>query len=97
MKTIDEIKNIVSLVAVKYGVNKVAIFGSYAKGNATPKSDIDFVIDRGSLGGFAYFGFINDLQEQLNMPVDVLTYNSLKNSLIKDALQDEVVLYEKNW
>ncbi|MCL1829350.1 MAG: nucleotidyltransferase domain-containing protein [Oscillospiraceae bacterium] len=93
--TIDEIKNISVPVARKYGVKKLALFGSYARGEQKLNSDIDFLIEKGKIKGWEFFGFINNLEDDLGVHVDVLTYNSLQDSLISDAVGDEVVLYEE--
>ena len=53
--TIDEIKNITVPVAKQYGIEKVALFGSYAKGEQNENSDIDLIIKKGDLKG--YFAF----------------------------------------
>ena len=91
--TIDEIKNISVPIAKKYGVKKLALFGSYARGEQKGGSDIDFLIDKGEIQGWEFFGFINNLEDNLGVHVDVLTYDSLKESLIRDIIQ-EVVLYD---
>lgn len=44
--TIDEIKNITVPVAKQYGLEKVALFGSYAKGKQNETSDIDLIIKK---------------------------------------------------
>lgn len=94
--TINEIKKIVSDVAKQYGVKKASLFGSYCNGNPTAQSDIDLIIDKGKIRGLIMFNsFINSLEDKLNKPVDVITYTSLENSLIKDSINDEVVLYEQ--
>ena len=63
--TIDEIKAIVEPIAKLYGVKRVFLFGSYARGEATPTSDLDFRIDKGSLRGlFALGGLYADLEER---------------------------------
>ncbi len=51
--SIKEIKDIVSPIAKKYGVERVYLFGSYARGEATDKSDLDLRIDKGGLKGLA--------------------------------------------
>ena len=43
--TMDEIKNIIAPIAKRYGVAKVSVFGSYAKGTADEDSDVDLLID----------------------------------------------------
>jgi predicted nucleotidyltransferase len=94
--TIDKIRELAVPIAQKYGVGKLALFGSYARGEQKPESDIDFLIDRGEiLGLFKFCGFIDDLEQTLETHVDVLTYDSMKNSLIADAINDEVILYER--
>ena len=42
--TIDEIRKKVQPIAEKYKLNKVSLFGSYARGEATAESDIDLYI-----------------------------------------------------
>ena len=93
--TIEEIKRISIPVAQKYGVKKMALFGSYARGEQKETSDIDFVIDKGRIQGLEFFGFINSLEDVLDVHVDVMTYQSLQDSLINEAIADEVVLYEQ--
>jgi len=92
--TIDEIKNISVPVAQKYGVKKLALFGSYARGEQNTGSDIDFLIDKGRIQGWEFFGFISALEDDLGVHVDVLTYDSLKESFIADSVGGEVVLYD---
>ena len=93
--SIDEIKRISIPIAQKYGVKKLALFGSYARGEHTPKSDLDFLIEKGKiLDLFVFGGFINALQDSFGVHVDVLTYDSLRDSLISGSIVDEVILYE---
>ena len=93
--TIDEIKRISVPVAQKFGVKKLALFGSYARGEQKVNSDIDFLIEKGTIRDLFWFGgFINALEDNLGVRVDVLTYDSLRDSLIAEAVEDEVVLYE---
>ena len=47
--TVDEIRKIVSPIAQKYGVAALYLFGSYARGEATVESDIDFLMDGGEI------------------------------------------------
>jgi predicted nucleotidyltransferase len=93
---IDEISDIVAAVSKSYGVKRVAIFGSYARGNDTEKSDIDLrIIDRGSLRGFFKLaGFQRELEERLKVPVDVLTTGALSEDFLRYIEPEEVILYE---
>ncbi|GHU68058.1 hypothetical protein AGMMS49983_20160 [Clostridia bacterium] len=95
MYNINEIKSIASDVAAKYGVKKLALFGSYAKNEASDSSDLDFVMDKGDIFGWMYAEFALELEKRFGTHVDVLTYDSLKRSQFSDAIFDEVVLYER--
>ncbi|MCL2095367.1 MAG: nucleotidyltransferase domain-containing protein [Oscillospiraceae bacterium] len=94
--TIEEIKRISVPVAEKFGVKKLALFGSYARGSQKNTSDIDFIIDKGNIKGLRFFSFINNLEDEFGVRVDVITYDNLKESLFEENVwEDEVVLYER--
>ena len=75
MLSISEIKHAVATLAEKYDIAKVDLFGSYASGNATEKSDVDFLVlfnaDIPSI--FNVMGFKAELEQSLNYSVDVVT------------------------
>ncbi|SHN87923.1 nucleotidyltransferase family protein [Desulfitobacterium chlororespirans] len=94
--TIDEIKAVVSDVAKQYGVERVVLFGSYARGEAEPGSDIDLRIDRGRIEDyFELAGLRLELEEKLNAKVDLLTTGSLSDSFLQRIRGEEVLLYEQ--
>lgn len=47
--TNEAITYLVRPVAKKYGIDRIYLFGSYARGEATKKSDVDLLIDGGSI------------------------------------------------
>lgn len=94
--SIEELREIIGTVARQYGVKKVALFGSYAKGMQNTESDVDLLVDKGEIKGlFKWNGFINTLEDRLQKNVDAVTYAALAASLISDAVEDEVILYEQ--
>ena len=98
--SIEEIKNIVAPIAIKYDVDRVFLFGSYARGEATGMSDIDFLIDKGRLRGLKFAGMLGDLQENFGKSVDLLTSTSLKENggyqnFSKKIQKDMVIIYEQ--
>jgi predicted nucleotidyltransferase len=94
MQSIDEIKQKAVPIARQYGIEKLGIFGSYAKGKATEKSDIDFVVEKGKVRGLQFYAFVDSLEAKLGLPVDVLTYEQLPETLfMDDVLRDEVPIY----
>ena len=92
--SVAEIREIVAPIAQKYGVGRVYLFGSYARGEATPKSDLDFRIDRGSLRGLlALGGMYSDLEEQFGKELDLLTTASLDERFLSRIRDEEVLIY----
>ena len=60
--SVEELRKQITPIAMKYGVERVYLFGSYAKGCATAESDIDLRVDKGSLRGlFALSGMRLDI------------------------------------
>ena len=98
--TINEIKSVVGSIANRYGVKRVCLFGSYARGKANSQSDLDFVIDEGSIRGLQFAGMLGDLMDNFDKGVDLFTFSSLynyeKDERFNTALErDMVVVYEQ--
>lgn len=92
--TIEEIKAIVEPIAQKYGVERVYLFGSYARGDVNENSDIDLRVDKGALKGmFALCGLYTEIEEALKIKVDVLTTGSLEDDFLHKIQNEEVLLY----
>jgi len=92
--TVDEIKSIAGEIAKHHGVERMFLFGSYARGDAKPDSDLDFRIDKGSIRGlFALGGLYADLEEAFGVPVDLLTTDSLDEAFRKEISSEEVQIY----
>ena len=92
--TIDEIRRKVVPIAKKYGVKRLSLFGSYARGEADEQSDVDFLIERGKIVGIEYFGFVYDLEDELGCHVDVVTTGISDKEFLADIQKDEVLLNE---
>jgi uncharacterized protein len=80
-------------LAASYGVHNVRIFGSLARGESSPSSDIDFLVDLDpdrtlmDLGGL-----LTGLQEILHVPVDIATERMLRPKVRDRALREAVLL-----
>jgi predicted nucleotidyltransferase len=94
--SIDEIAQIVAPIARNFGVRKLAVFGSYARGEAAEDSDLDFhLIDRGALRGlFRLASFELALEEKFKIPVDVITTDTLYEDVRENVEREGLVVYE---
>lgn len=90
--TISEIKRKAIPLLKKNGIVKAGIFGSYARGEAKGKSDVDMLIQPPKGMGLGFIGIKLELEKKLGRKVDLLTYNSINPYLKKYILSDEVRL-----
>ena len=92
--TIEEIREIVTPIARKHGVAELYLFGSYARGDATAESDIDFLMDGGEIRSLYQFGaFRLDLEDALGKSVDLLTFGNSDQIFIRKIRKDELKIY----
>jgi len=85
MLTHERIVAAVAKKAEQFSVKKVSYFGSYAEGNATEKSDLDLLVEftQTPVSLLTIFGLQQDLEDELNIPVDVIRVPFPENSYIK--------------
>ncbi len=95
MFTIEEIREKVIPIAKKYDVKKISLFGSYARGEADEKSDVDFLFRKGRILGLEYFGFVNELEEEFKCHVDAVSEGISYKDFLDEIKNDEVILYER--
>ena len=93
--TIEDIKRRVIPIVIKYGINTFSLFGSYARGEATEDSDLDFVMDKGDLRGLQYVSLVQDLEDEFDCHVDVISKGSSNKKFLEAVSKDEVLLYER--
>ena len=70
--TFEKIAEIVKPIALKYQIDEIYIFGSYARGEATEDSDLDFLVFGGSnFKKTLIFALAEELREAFEKTVDV--------------------------
>jgi len=65
----------------KYGVQRIAIYGSFAKGNQTKRSDVDILVQLMRPLGLEFVELAYHFEKILKKKVDLATFNTLKRSL----------------
>ena len=99
----EEIVEKVRPIAEQYKINSLSLFGSYARGDATEKSDIDLIVGEDNLKGLDFFGFYEDLREVLQKKVDLITEDQINQNrtdplhkrFIEEVELDRKVIYNK--
>jgi uncharacterized protein len=87
--TADEIRRI----ARRHGVESVRVFGSLARGEAGPRSDVDLLIRLGPGHGFADFmAFCEEAEAALGRRVDVVTEDGLSPYIRSRVLAEAIPL-----
>ena len=86
---LEERRSEIYRIAAKHGVTRLHVFGSVARGDAQPDSDIDFLIEVGPTTS-AWFpaGLIMDLEHLLGHRVEVVTEQAL-NPALREAVLNE--------
>ena len=78
-------------IAEQHGAHDVRVFGSIARGEATTKSDIDFLVKtHAATSSWFPAGLILDLEQLLGLRVEVVTENAL-HWYIRDRVLKEAV------
>jgi predicted nucleotidyltransferase len=83
-------------VCRRYGVRELAVFGSAARGEARPDSDIDLLVDflpQAEVGLLEYAGLMLDLSDLLGRRVDLVSKKGLKPLIRTSVLREAQALY----
>jgi predicted nucleotidyltransferase len=103
--TIDEIKTKIIPIAKSSNIDKVYLFGSYARGQATSSSDLDFAISTGN--NYTLFQLV-DIEQKINSSfqkdVDLLTLKSIEQEMdlsyrkdfYNNFMKDRVLIYSNS-
>jgi uncharacterized protein len=76
-------------------ISYCALFGSFARGEATETSDIDLLVRFSKPIGWKFYGIAEDLEEVLGRKVDLATENMLNKYIRDSVLRDLKVIYEE--
>lgn len=89
---IETRKDDIDALAHRYGISNLRLFGSVARGDSGPASDIDFLVDLPTNATlFDLAGFRRELEEMLGVDVDVVSSRALL-ARDRDVLEEVVAL-----
>jgi predicted nucleotidyltransferase len=104
--SIEELKELIEPIAIRFKLKALWVFGSYARGEATEKSDIDFLIDDKDFNLPSLYDLVNlfnELKLILNKNIDLITTDSLFSPRMKKfdpefidiVIKERIILYSK--
>ena len=97
MISTTDISTAVSRVLTQYDVSEAYLFGSFARGEQTPDSDIDLRLACGNTMTFGtLYELSHELEKELGRKVDIVTIplEHMRPAFRKSIEQDEVRIYE---
>ena len=77
--------------AKKYGVTRIGIFGSVARGEQAENSDVDICIEAPPMGLFAFSGLCLALEELLGVPVDIVRLHKNMNPRFRKHIEKDAI------
>ena len=91
----ENLYNKVISILRSHGIKKILVFGSYARGEATPKSDLDLIVEfpKGT-SLLDHIRIENELIEKLKIKVDLISKNGISPYLKDDIMKEAIVIYE---
>ena len=76
-------------LAKRYGVTRLGIFGSVARGEATETSDVDVMLEMEKPDLFFMVHIKQELEDMLHCPVDIVHYRPRMNSFLKKQINKD--------
>ena len=98
MKTINQIKNIISahkeILARKYKISKIGVFGSYVRQEAKKSSDLDVLVEfsKVMIGLLGFIEIENYLSSLMGIKVDLVMNGVLKPRIGKQIMEEIVYI-----
>ena len=72
----------------RYKVQRIALFGSYARGDQSPDSDVDILVEVDPSIGLAFVDLAERIEEVLGLPVELVSHRAVKPNKMKSVEQD---------
>lgn len=87
-KVIKVLRGKIPYLKENYGVKKIALFGSFAKGSHTGESDIDMVVEFKEPDFDKFMGLSFYLENLFHRKVDILTPEGIRGIRVRKVAED---------
>lgn len=84
-----ELRQLKPQLTQRYGLKRMALFGSYAQNKAKADSDIDLVVELAEWDLFTLVHLKEELEKDLEKPVDLIPFSDSMNPFLKKRIQRE--------
>ena len=90
--TIKQIRERIRPVVEKHHIEEVYLFGSYARGEAGPDSDVDIYCSSGDIETlYGEIDLIDELEQALGKKVDLVTIGSQMHEFFRKQLEEDKI------
>jgi len=93
---IQKLEEVAPGICEQFGVQRIGVFGSYARGDQKPGSDVDILVELGD--GFStlknFVGLADHLEQIFHLKVDLLTVEGV-DPYIRSHVESEVIWIER--
>jgi len=83
------LKKIKTDLQKKYSIEKLGVFGSFARNTQTDQSDLDIVVEMNNPSMFDLIGIKQDIEERFNKKVDIVRLREKMNKYLKHRIERE--------
>ncbi|SCD20233.1 Hypothetical protein PSM36_1411 [Proteiniphilum saccharofermentans] len=85
------LRKFISEHGTEYGISRIGIFGSVARGQQTEDSDVDVLIEAPVLDLLSLIGIKRQLEEMLGSPVDIVRKTEYMPTQFRMRVEKEVI------
>ena len=90
--SLKRIKEKIKPILNKYEIRDIYLFGSYARGEANSKSDIDIYCDKGNIKTLIQQGKLEEeLEKSLHKEVDIVFESSIKDDFFEKQIMEDMI------
>jgi predicted nucleotidyltransferase len=86
----EQLRELLPELGVKYGVGRLWVFGSFARGEAGPDSDLDVLVEfeRRGISLFGFVGLEQEISDRLGLKVDLVERSALRPEIRPEVLAE---------